>query len=112
MDKIEIILRAIHSENTIAKHIADFSWDSDSRTVVSPITFGEDDVRLQMDTSRRLFDKAIKRTLAAYPHLFRTGYFCKNDGSCPAEIRFTYTDETREEVKKINEQTDMPMRKE
>ena len=87
------ILAAIKSEKVIAKHICKHSWTSGSSTEVAPIVFWSYEVSIQMDTHRNIFEKAIERILAAYPNLFKYGYFCINDGSCPAEVRLFYTDE-------------------
>lgn len=94
----EMIVAAIKSEKTIARHILLHHWTSGTSTTVYPITMWQRDVDVQMDTHKSIFDKAIKRVLDAYPLLFENGYFCKNDDSCPAEIKFIYTAATRERL--------------
>ena len=95
----EEIMAAVKSDKTIASHIINYTWTSGSSTTVYPIMLWPDDVCLQMDTTRNLFQKAIGRVMEKYSHLFRYGYFSKNDGSCPAEITFSYTDETATRLK-------------
>lgn len=95
----ERIVAAIKGERTLAKHIYKHVWTSGSTTEVYPITLWERSVDVQMDTHRNYFDKAIARVLAKHSDLFSNGYFCKNDDSCPAEVRFIYTEETKKSLK-------------
>ena len=85
------IVAAIKEEPVIAKHIWQHHWTSGSSTIVYPITLWAHTVDIQMDTHHDYFQKAIQRVLDKHPELFCDGYFCKNDNSCPAEIRFRYT---------------------
>ena len=94
----EMIVEAIKSDKVIAKHIFTHHWTSGSSTEVYPITMWINDVVVQMDTHRPLFNMAIKRVLESYPYLFKNGYFCENDDSCPAEIKFLYTDMVKERL--------------
>ena len=95
----EQIVSAIKEEPVIARHICKRHWISGSSTVVYPITLWTANVDVQLDTNRNYFDKAVARVLAKHPDLFKDGYFCKNDGSCPSEIEFVYTDDTAERLK-------------
>lgn len=88
------IVNAIKGDKTLAKHICKYTWLSGSSTYVYPITLWPRDVCIQLDTSKNLFKKCIERILAKYPNLFKDGYFCKNDGYCPAGVKLIYTDET------------------
>lgn len=92
------IIAAIKSDETLAKHILKHTWISGSSTEVYPITLWAYEVCVQLDSPRRMYDKCVERILRAYPHLFKDGYFRKNDDSCPAELVFRYTDETRERL--------------
>lgn len=91
----DLVLAIIKKENTIWKHVYKDTWTSGSVTEVRPITLWNDYVSIQIDTKRSVFNKAIKRVVDEYPYIFANGMFCKNDGSCPAEIRFYYTDAFR-----------------
>jgi hypothetical protein len=93
------IVAAIKEEPVIARHILDHHWTSGSSTVVYPITLWERSVCIQLDTHRDYFEKAVARVLKKHTDLFKDGYFCKNDDSCPAEIRFYYTDNTIDKLK-------------
>ena len=88
----DLVLAIIKKENTIWKHVYKNTWVSGSVTEVYPITLWNDYVSIQIDTKRSVFNKAIKRVVDEYPYIFANGMFCKNDDSCPAEIRFYYTD--------------------
>ena len=94
----ERIVAAIKEEPIIAKHIFQHHRISVSSTEVYPITLWERNVDVQMDTHRNYFDKAIARVLAKHSDLFSDGYFCKNDDSCPAEVRLVYTEETKKNL--------------
>lgn len=94
------IYEACLSNNVIQKHTIDYTWISGSSTDVYPIMVWPYDVEVQVDTNNSVyFNKAIKRVLAVYPHLFKDGYFCKSDGSCPSYIRFQYADALLERIK-------------
>lgn len=93
------IVAAIKEEPVIARHILYHHWISGSSTVVYPITLWPEHVDIQLDVYHNYFDKAIARVLAKHGDLFRDGYFCKWDKSCPDEIRFNYTKETAEKLK-------------
>ena len=88
------IVNAIKGDKTLAKHIYKHTWISGSSTTIYPITLWLTDVCIQLDTHKNLFKKCIERILAKYPNLFKNGYFCKNDDSCPAEVKLIYTDKT------------------
>lgn len=97
------IYDACQSNNVIQKHTIDYTWTSGSSTEVYPIMVYPYDVEIQVDTNNSsYFNKAIKRILAVYPHLFKDGYFCKSDGSCPSYIRFLYSDILLERIKNKN----------
>lgn len=81
------------SDKIIQKHIIDYTWISGGSTNVYPIMIYPYDVEIQVDVCNGFyFNGAIRRVLSAYPHLFKNGYFCKGDGSCPSYIRFVYAD--------------------
>lgn len=87
------VYSACLSEKTIRKHVIDYTWLSGCSTNVSPIMMYSKDVEVHVDTHNSFyFRNAIKRVLSAYPHIFKNGYFCKSDGSCPSYIRFIYSD--------------------
>jgi hypothetical protein len=94
----EEIVAAIKGDKTLAKHILKHTWTSGSSTEVYPITLWAKEVSVQLDSTRRMFGKCIERIVKAYPHLFKGGHFCKWDGSCPAELVFSYTDETKKRL--------------
>ena len=97
------IYDACQSNNVIQKHTIDYTWTSGSSTEVYPIMVYPYDVEIQVDTNNSsYFNKAIKRVLGVYPHLFKDGYFCKSDGSCPSYIRFKYSDTLLERIKSQN----------
>lgn len=92
------IVAAIKEEPIIAKHIYQDHWTSGSSTIVYPITLWAHNVVIQIDTKRDYFQKAIERVLNKHKDLFCDGWFCKNDNSCPAEIRFRYSNEVDDEI--------------
>lgn len=92
------IVAAIKEEPIIAKHIDQHHWTSGSSTIVYPITLWAHNVCIQIDTKRDYFQKAIERVLAKHKDLFCDGWFCKNDGSRPAEISFRYSNEVDDEI--------------
>ena len=92
------IVAAIKAEPVIAKHIYNHHWTSGSSTTVYPITLWAHTVDIQIDTHHDYFQKAIERVLDKNKDLFCDGYFCKNDNSCPAEIRFRYTPAVDDEI--------------
>lgn len=97
------IYDACQSNNVIQKHTIDYTWTSGSSTEVYPIMVYPCDVEIQVDTNNSsYFNKAIKRVLRVYPHLFKDGYFCKSDGSCPSYIHFSYSDTLLERIKNRN----------
>ena len=98
----EEIVAAIRSDKTLAKHIIDYTWISGENTEVHPITVWARTICIQVDTHKNVFEKCIKRIIERYDHLFKDGYFSKNDDSCPAEVEFVYNDE----VKAALQQTD------
>ena len=95
----EKIVASIYSEPVITKHICQHHWVSDGTKTVHPITIWPENVTIQMDSDRNYFNKAIKRVVENHKDLFRTGYYCKNDGSCPNTIRFEYTAEAQENLR-------------
>ena len=99
MKKIDEIVNAIKSEKTLDKHVLRHTWMSGCSTMVYPITLWANDVSVQLDTRKNVFDKCISRIMKKNPDLFKDGYFKKNDGSCPAEVVFIYTKETAEALK-------------
>lgn len=94
----EEIIAAIKGDKTLAKHILKHTWTSGSSTEVYPITLWAYEVCVQLDSPRRMYDKCVERIMKAFGHLFKDGYFRKNDGSCPAELVFSYTDETKKRL--------------
>lgn len=94
------IVNAIKGDKTLAKHIYKHTWISGSSTTIYPITLWLTDVCIQLDTDKNLFKKCIERILAKYPNLFKDGYFCKNDGSCPAELNLSIRTKRCEDCKK------------
>lgn len=88
MDRTDAIVSAIKEEPVIERHIYQHHWQVGTLVVYPIEIFIDKRVNIQIDTHRNYFDKAIKRVLAKHPDLFSDGYFCKNDDSCPAEIRF------------------------
>ena len=57
------ILNAIKQERIIAKYTDQEPWESGSSTVVYPITLWVDRVKVQIDTKRNYFEKAIQRVI-------------------------------------------------
>lgn len=97
---VRSICSAILENDTIHKHIIDHYWVSGSSTIVYPINLGVNDVEVQMDSgNRNYYNKAIQRLVVNNPHLFKDGYFCKSDGSCPSFIRLKYSDTLLERIK-------------
>lgn len=92
------IVAAIKAEPVIAKHIDHHHWTSGRSTIVYPITLWAHNVCIQIDTRRNYFQKAIERVLNKNKDLFCDGWFCKNDGSCPAEISFRYAPDVDDEI--------------
>ena len=95
------IENAILSEKTINKHVRKYSWISGSSTEVRPITIWKESVCVQLDTTRAVFQKAIDRVVEKNKTLFKSGSFCKNDGSCPATITFYLTKDTINRISEI-----------
>lgn len=92
-DIVKGIYSAILESDAIRKHIIEHPWISGSSTNVYPINLGVNDVEVQMDSgNRNYYNKAIQRLVVRNPHLFKDGYFCKSDGSCPSFIRLKYSD--------------------
>ena len=90
--EVRQIVSAILEEKVIKKHVIDYSWTSGSVTNVEPIMVMSRCTEVQMDTQNKAyFVDAINRVLRKYPDIFKNGYFCKTDGSCPAYIRFEHT---------------------
>lgn len=94
------ILNAIKQERIIAKYADQEPWESGSSTVVYPITLWVDRVKVQIDTKKNYFEKAIQRVIEKNQDLFEYGYFCKSDGSCPSFICFKYTENTIQQYNK------------
>lgn len=87
------IYSTILEEETIHKHIIEYNWLSGSSIIVSPIMIGMTDVKIQVDSgNRNYYNKAIQRLVVHNSHIFKNGYFCKSDGSCPSFIRLEYSD--------------------
>ena len=101
-DIVRSIYSTILGEETIHKHIIEYNWVSGSSTIVYPINIGITDVEVQMDSgNRNYYNKAIQRLVAHNPHIFKNGYFCKTDGSCPSFIRLVYSDEFLQGISQI-----------
>lgn len=94
----EEIVAAMQGDEMLAKHTLLQTWLSGSSTEVFPITLWAREVEVQLNSANRIYDKCIQRILAKYKHLFKDGYFCKHDGSCPATLVFCYTDETMQRL--------------
>lgn len=90
--EVRQIVSAILEEKVIKEHVIDYSWASGCVTDVAPIMVMSRYTEVQMDTQNKAhFVDAINRVLRKYPNIFKNGYFCKTDGSCPAYIRFEHT---------------------
>lgn len=96
------IYSAILGEETIHKHIIEYNWVSGSSSIIYPINIGITDVEVQVNSgNRNYYSKAIQRLVAHNPHIFKDGYFCKTDGSCPSFIRLVYSDEFLQDIFQI-----------
>lgn len=92
-DIVRSIYSAILEEDAIHKHIIDYTFVTNSSRIVHPINIGMTDVEVQMDSgNRNYYNKAIQRLVVHNSHIFKNGYFCKSDGSCPSFIRLEYSD--------------------
>ena len=100
---VRSIYSAILGEETIHKHIIEYNWVSGSSTIVYPINIGITDVEVRINSgNRNYYNKAIQRLVANNLHIFKNGYFCKTDGSCPSFIRLEYSDEFLQRIFKLN----------
>lgn len=95
------IYTAILANKTIQKHTLPYSWISGSSMEVFPINLCLNSVEVQMDSgNRNYYIKAIQKVVENNPQLFKKGYFCKSDGSCPSYIRFAYSDDLMKRIEK------------
>lgn len=92
-DRIQQFIDEFQMENLVKKYLYKGTWTSGSCTKVYPIMVWKNDIEIQWDCDKRIFDKFINRIVEKYNDLFEWGYFWKTDGSCPSHITFKFTDE-------------------
>lgn len=92
-DRIQQFIDEFQMENLAKKYLYKGSWISGSCTEVHPIMVWKNDIEIQWDCDKRIFDKFINRIVEKYNDLFECGYFWKTDGSCPSTITFKFRDE-------------------
>lgn len=90
MINTEELLKALKAEQIINKYMYKDTWLSGSSTTVYPITFWKNEVEIQLNTKKNLFEKFIDRFVEQHNDLVISGSFCKMDGSCPATLTFYY----------------------
>lgn len=84
------LLAALKAEQIINKYMYKNTWLSGSSTTVYPITFWKNEVEIQLNTKKNLFEKFIDRFVEQHGDLVISGSFCKMDDSCPATLTFYY----------------------
>ena len=88
--QVQRFVDEIQEEPLVKKYLYRHTWLSGSSTYVSPITVWKNEVVLQWDSDKRIFDRFIDRIVEKYNNLFSYGYFRKSDGSCPSTIVFRF----------------------
>ena len=89
-DRIKQFIDEFQMENLTKKYLYKRTWTSGSCTEVYPIMVWENDITIQWDCDKRIFDKFINRIVEKYNDLFEWGCFWKTDGSCPSTITFKF----------------------
>ena len=93
MNRKELLEKAadiIKNDPLVKKYMNIDTWVSGSSTTVYPVTCWVESgaVDVQLNTHRNVFDKRIQKIVRESNGLINKGYFVKNDGSCPSELRF------------------------
>ena len=88
--KLQQLYDALKNEPLIRKYMRKYTWVSGSSTTVYPIMFWKDEVCVQLETHKNVFEKFIKRFVEQHGDLVVAGHFNRNDGSCPPELTFWY----------------------
>ena len=94
-DRIQQFINEFQMENLAKKYLHKWIWTSGSCTYVYPIMVWKDNITIQWDCDKRIFDKFINRIVKKYNDLFESGYFWKTDGSCPSTITFIFKEKLR-----------------
>lgn len=90
--RIQTFLSDFKKEPLTQKYLYPHTWLSGSTTQVPPIAIEKRSIRFQWDSSKRIFNKFIKRIVAENADMFSDGLFWKSDGSCPSTITFYFKD--------------------
>ena len=87
-DRIQQFINEFQTENLAKKYLYKGTWISGSCTTVYPIMIWKNDITIQWNCNKAIFDKFINRIAEKYNDIFEYGYFWKTDGSCPSTITF------------------------
>ena len=87
-ERVDKFVEDLKKQPIVMKHLCDYTWTSGSSTQVYPITIWQDEVVLQWDCDKNIFDSFINRMVQKYSDLIEWGSFWKSDGSCPSTITF------------------------
>lgn len=86
--ELDCFRQYLDTDKIAKKNIYPFVWLSGSNTMVSPITYYKNEIVLQWNSSRNIYQKWIDRTVKKFSNILKYGYFDKNDGTCPSIIVF------------------------
>lgn len=87
-ERIQQFIDDLKKEEIVRKNLYGSSWLSGSSTDVYPITIWRDEIVLQWQSDRNIYNKFIQRMVDKNSDILKSGYFSKSDGSCPSRIVF------------------------
>ena len=86
--ELDCFRQYLANDKTAKKNIYPFVWLSGHNTLVSPIAYYKNEIVLQWNGNRNIYQKWIDRTVKKFSNVLKDGYFDRNDGSCPSVIVF------------------------
>lgn len=86
--KMEQFIEEIKKEKLVQKYLCKHIWTSGSSTEVYPIIIWQNEIELQWNSDKSIFDKFINKMVEKHKDIIEYGMFWKSDGSCPSRIIF------------------------
>lgn len=87
-DRIDKFVSEFLEEPMVKKYLYRNHWTSGSSTDVYPISIWQNDIEVQWNSDRRIFDNFIDKIVKNNSDLLSGGRFRKSDGSSPSQIIF------------------------
>ena len=79
----------VRGNEEVKKYLSKYSWTSGSSTEVHPVALWRDELILQIETKKNVFENLIAEVKQKFDFV-KSGYFNETDNSCPAELVFIF----------------------